>query len=188
MKMGMKRTISSDTPEVLCRVLDGLDLVDGVAASMQSNVAADLAREELVSFGREGLLDAARRYDAGRGAPFGAWAAIRVRGAMLDGIRMRGALTRHGRRREALVGDAPAMDSVSPEDRLATAQLHHAVRASVARLPTRERRMHERMYFDEESMPLVSQELGISISWASRLHARAVAALWRDLRRRKLVA
>jgi RNA polymerase sigma factor FliA len=43
--------------------------------------------DELVGLGSEGLVQAARSYDPGRGVPFAAWARLRVRGAMLDGLR-----------------------------------------------------------------------------------------------------
>jgi RNA polymerase sigma factor FliA len=41
--------------------------------------------DDLKGFGREGLLDAARRYRPSQG-PFGAWARQRIRGAILDGL------------------------------------------------------------------------------------------------------
>ena len=43
--------------------------------------------DDLRSFGREGLLDASRKFDSGRGVPFRAYANFRVRGAIIDGIR-----------------------------------------------------------------------------------------------------
>jgi RNA polymerase sigma factor for flagellar operon FliA len=46
--------------------------------------------DELVGLGAQGLVDAARRFDAGRGVPFAAYARPRVQGAMLDGLRALG--------------------------------------------------------------------------------------------------
>jgi len=43
--------------------------------------------DELYGWGAEGLVEAARSYDPGRGVPFAAYARARVRGAMLDGMR-----------------------------------------------------------------------------------------------------
>jgi RNA polymerase sigma factor for flagellar operon FliA len=43
--------------------------------------------EELVGWGSEGLVEAARSFDPARGVPFAAYARARVRGAMLDGMR-----------------------------------------------------------------------------------------------------
>ena len=52
-----------------------------------------------MSFGREGLLDAARRYDPERGVPFRAYANFRVRGAIIDGVRVVGRLPRRAHER-----------------------------------------------------------------------------------------
>lgn len=140
----------------------------------------------MVSFGREGLLDAARRYDATRGASFQSWATLRVRGAIVDGLRAHGSFTRLGNWRVVMHDPSDVSPAETPEDHLANAEIHEALRASVARLSSRERRMVERMYFDDESMPRVSAELGVSVSWASRIHARAVAKLGGELRRRRV--
>ena len=43
--------------------------------------------DELVALGSEGLVEAARSFDPTRGVPFGAYARVRVQGAMLDGLR-----------------------------------------------------------------------------------------------------
>jgi len=53
--------------------------------------------DDLRGFGREGLLDAARSFDDGRGVPFGHWAALRIQNAMLDGVRRWGNLPRRVR-------------------------------------------------------------------------------------------
>jgi RNA polymerase sigma factor for flagellar operon FliA len=50
--------------------------------------------DDLISFGREGLLDAARRYDECRGVDFRVYAQFRVRGAVYDGVRRTSALPR----------------------------------------------------------------------------------------------
>lgn len=161
-------------------------LVDSVARSVRTRAPANIRHDDIVSFGREGLLDAARRYDTSRGVSFQAWAALRVRGAIIDGLRAHGVLTRGGNSRVVAHDPSDVSPSETPEDRVANAEIHQAVRASVARLSSRERRMVERMYFDDESMPRVSAELGVSVSWASRIHARAVAKLGCELRRRRV--
>ena len=55
-------------------------------------------REDLVAWGVLGLVQAARRYRDDTGAPFGAYAARRVRGQVLDALRERDPLTRTARR------------------------------------------------------------------------------------------
>jgi RNA polymerase sigma factor for flagellar operon FliA len=44
-------------------------------------------RADLVSYGLLGLLDAIEKFDPHRGVPFEAYAAVRIRGAVLDGLR-----------------------------------------------------------------------------------------------------
>ena len=51
------------------------------------------------------------------------------------------------------------------------------VRTAVAELPEQERTLVERHYFGGERFDKVAAELGLSKSWASRLHTRAVARL-----------
>lgn len=55
----------------------------GLAARLPSHVD----RDELMSAGYDGLLFAARHFDASRGIPFPAYAIRRIKGAMLDSLR-----------------------------------------------------------------------------------------------------
>jgi RNA polymerase sigma factor for flagellar operon FliA len=71
-----------------------LPLVDGVAAQLRREVGGLLEFDEMVSFGQEGLLTAARRYDPDRGVPFRKYAYHRIRGAILDGMRLHAPLSR----------------------------------------------------------------------------------------------
>jgi RNA polymerase sigma factor FliA len=65
----------------------------------------------------------------------------------------------------------------SPEERASHAELSRAVRQAVSALPDRERDLIARHYFDGERFDLIAQDLGISKSWASRLHAQAIERL-----------
>lgn len=76
-----------DSAEVLARFNERLELVDLIARKMARSVGARVDQDELVAAGREGLLDAARRFEPTRGVPFGAYATYRIRGAMSDWIR-----------------------------------------------------------------------------------------------------
>ena len=49
--------------------------------------AGTVTLDDLRSFGREGLLQAARTFDPTRGVPFRRWANLRIKGAMIDGVR-----------------------------------------------------------------------------------------------------
>jgi RNA polymerase sigma factor for flagellar operon FliA len=56
-------------------------------------------------------------------------------------------------------------------------RLSHRVRQAVAALPDKERRLMELYYFADKNLEEAGAELGLSKSWACRLHARAVDLL-----------
>jgi RNA polymerase sigma factor for flagellar operon FliA len=72
----------------------------------------------------------------------------------------------------------------SPEEELAGAQLRAAVRAAMNERPEAERRLLERYYFEDATLEEAAD--GLSRSWASRLHARALVGLAKTLQRAKL--
>jgi RNA polymerase sigma factor for flagellar operon FliA len=56
-------------------------------------------------------------------------------------------------------------------------RMSHRVRQAVAALPDKERRLMELYYFADKNLEEAGAELGLSKSWACRLHARAVDLL-----------
>ncbi len=76
------------------------------------------------------------------------------------------------------VGDEPA----SPEEVTARAEVAESVRGALSELPERERALVERHYYGGEAFEAIAEDLGISKSWASRLHDRAIATLGKALR------
>ncbi len=68
-------------------VLEHLPIVGYVARQIRERLPQHIELDELVSSGTLGLLDAARKYDAGKGAQFRSYAQFRVRGAILDSLR-----------------------------------------------------------------------------------------------------
>lgn len=85
---------------------------------------------------------------------------------------------------------ADAEDAIDPtesaEERLAAHELGTFVREAVERQPEAERHLLRRHYFDGVTFDEAAKELGLSKSWASRLHARAVEGIERELRRRRV--
>ncbi len=79
------------------------------------------------------------------------------------------------------LGSVPAPDEEQPEERLATEQLRAQIRRAVLKLPDRQRLLVERHYFGDERFEVIADELGISKSWASRLHAQAMRTLFEEL-------
>jgi RNA polymerase sigma factor for flagellar operon FliA len=194
--------------------------------------------EELRSYGQEGLLLAARRFDPSQEVPFRAYATYRVRGAMIDGIRKSAQLPRRvheklrminaadsysesatpdataeaaagGTRADAqrrlddhlarmatamaagmvartAIGEDGELTGVSnersPEEALEHEQLRALLKAQVDELPEQEAELVRRHYFEGERFDHVAAELGLSKSWASRLHTRAIGRLTKRLR------
>ncbi len=78
---------AADSPQVLERFHAALDLVERIASQVSRALGFKVERDDLLAYGREGLLEAARRFDDARGIPFRGYANYRVRGAMFDGVR-----------------------------------------------------------------------------------------------------
>jgi RNA polymerase sigma factor for flagellar operon FliA len=70
---------------------------------------------------------------------------------------------------------------VTPEDLVGNAELLARVRTIVSRLPDAERTLIERHYFGDETLDQAAASLGLSKSWGSRLHARAIETIAREL-------
>lgn len=64
-----------------------LPLVEHLVLRVSANFPRHVDRSELIAAGSLGLVEAALRYDADRGVPFGRYAARRIRGAVLDAVR-----------------------------------------------------------------------------------------------------
>ena len=226
--------VSSEAPDVLARFHAELDLVDIIARQLGRRVSRMVSLDDLRSFGREGLLQAARSFDASRGVPFRRWANVRIRGAMIDGLRQWGSLPRRlyrelrafeaadrvleaydeedaaspattpeaadARLTSYLAGLATAIAvgtmvaapresidaegrDVTPEDLLGEAELLARVKEIVRDLPVQERTLVERHYFGGDTLDDAAASLGLSKSWGSRLHARAIEAIARELRK-----
>jgi len=77
----------------------------------------------------------------------------------------------------AAVGQDANATPDSAEERLVAVGQAARVRAAVAKLPERERALVEGFYFGERRFDEVAAELGISKSWASRLHGKALSLL-----------
>ena len=86
----MTNTTSRTTPadqalETLVR--EHLPLVGHLVREMLSRVPAHVNRDDLTSAGLAALAAAAKTYDPTRGTPFGSFATVRIRGALLDELR-----------------------------------------------------------------------------------------------------
>src|SRR5207247_1953945 len=80
------------------RIIAHLACARAVAARSLDPRCRGADREDLIAWGVVGLVQAAQRYRGDLGASFGAYAARRVRGQVLDALRDRDPLTRSARR------------------------------------------------------------------------------------------
>lgn len=62
-------------------------LVKYIANRLAMNLSSVVELDELISYGIEGLIDAVEKYDHKRKIKFETYAMVRVRGAMIDGLR-----------------------------------------------------------------------------------------------------
>ncbi|WP_210395722.1 RNA polymerase sigma factor FliA [Motiliproteus sediminis] len=62
-------------------------LVKRIAHHLLARLPSSVVLEDLIQSGMVGLLEAARKYDASKGASFETYAGIRIRGAIIDEVR-----------------------------------------------------------------------------------------------------
>ena len=179
------------------RIIAHLGFARAVAARSLDPRCRGADREDLIAWGVVGLVQAAQRYRGDLGASFGAYAARRVRGQVLDALRDRDPLTRTARRafREAqrIAEDLPPPYVEISLDRLAElgdggiAAPADAVRAAdprwtlVARelrnLSKLERRVIVLSYGRGLTLREIGQQIGLSESGVCRVRARALRRL-----------
>jgi RNA polymerase sigma factor for flagellar operon FliA len=171
-----------------------LRVVHDLAWKIMRRSLASLSHDELVSAGLVGLVQAAQSYDGSRGTTFTTWAYRRVEGAMLDELRAsgehtRGEVARHKaglptKRRVPMSELRGLADERSEpvDEALARVRDGALLRAAVAQLKPRSRKIIEAYYFEGRALDEAAG--GLTKSWASRLLDQAEA----ELRKRMGVA
>src|SRR5476649_164737 len=64
-----------------------LHLVAPIAERLVARLPSSIARDDLISAGMVGLIDAVDRYDADKGCSLKTYSGLRIRGAMVDELR-----------------------------------------------------------------------------------------------------
>lgn len=222
-------------PAAQDRVAKTLPFVEALARRMAASMPHSIDMGDLVQDGVLGLIDAAQRFDEGRGIKFETFAERRVRGAIIDALRReawpRGVrrvrreleAAREELRRElgcepsvadlaAKVGSdekrlnrtivrintiestsphsqAESVDDVnlpavlvpsepeSPDAAFQRSETRERVRAAIASLPWRERKVVNLYYYGDATMKDIGSALGVNESRVSQLHARAIQRL-----------
>jgi RNA polymerase sigma factor for flagellar operon FliA len=81
----------------------------------------------------------------------------------------------------ASVGQDESEPVPLPDEQVARSQLGAVVRDGLALLPDKERTLLEAVYFDGATIEEAGGRLGLSKSWASRLHAKALERMRKQL-------
>jgi RNA polymerase sigma factor FliA len=228
----MRQPLEPDQRE---RIAAGLPFVESLARRVAASMPHSIELGDLVQDGMLGLIDAACRFDEGRGIKFETFAERRVRGAMIDALR-RDAWPRGVRRqrrqleaaREQLrreLGAEPSLadlakrmgsdearlgrtivrittiestsplsagenvdgstlpaalvpsEPTAPDRAFEQKEVRDRIRAAIASLPPRERRVVALYYYAEATMKQIGAEIGVNESRVSQLHARAIQRL-----------
>jgi RNA polymerase sigma factor for flagellar operon FliA len=169
------------------------DLAVGIARCMRIPSTSLADRDDAASAALIGLIGAVDRFDPRRGVPFEAYAALRIRGAIVDELRRVDERGRADRRPEgaelavslddlmekgAHVG--PAVDDGFTE-RYEQEDLKTRVQDALGRLPARQREVIARYYGDELTLRETGAKMGVSEARACQLHGRAIQNLQREL-------
>jgi RNA polymerase sigma factor for flagellar operon FliA len=123
---GAAKRPARERPFSEAEVRSYLPLVRQVVQRMLPRKPAEVAAEDLVSWGVVGLLDAMRKYDCKREAAFPTYAQYRIRGSILDYLRRCDWLPRSARQKshdledatlrlERKLGRTPGMDEIAAE-------------------------------------------------------------------------
>jgi len=192
--------MSSRSEDIDDRILAHLGFARAVASRTLDPRCRGADREDLIAAGVVGLVQAAQRYRGEVGASFGAYAARRVRGQVLDALRERDPLTRSARRayREAqrVAEDLPPPYVEVSLDRLAElgdggiAQPDadgaadtrrdprwHGVARELRSLSKMERRVLVLSYGRGLTLREIGLQIGLSESGVCRVRARALRRL-----------
>jgi RNA polymerase sigma factor for flagellar operon FliA len=87
-------------------ILENVSLVKYVAERIKDTLPPEVDKEDLVSYGIFGLIDAIEKFDFSRGLKFETYAIPRIRGAILDGLRATDTVPRSLRQKAKQLGKA----------------------------------------------------------------------------------
>lgn len=131
----MQNTDNNISPNEL--VESHMELVGHVVNQVSVRYPRHVDRQELWAAGAIGLVDASRRFDASTGVPFARYAAIRIRGAVIDSTRSRDWATRSLRRRARELNEASQHIEQEKGRSATTVELADALEITVDEVNTR---------------------------------------------------
>lgn len=176
-------------PDSRCALIERYaELATRIARNVRAP-AGVLGPDDLESAGLLGLIDAVDRFQPDRGVPFEAYAALRIRGAILDELRRADERGRgHGDLSPSVSldrllarGYAAFVAPDEIEGRYDDEDLLMRVEAALKCLPPRQRELLARYYGEELTLREAGVRMGISEARACQLHGRAIHNLRREL-------
>lgn len=196
-KPSSKQRACNKQKQHAAEVAEYMPLVHKIANQVHRRVNGQVDREDLVSWGTTGLLEAMSRFEPGREARLATFAYYRIRGAMLDGIGKVAPLSRKCYRNARAAGDKHAIyredceaeeildprAAISPADFAERQQLQGILERAIGNLPEDQQHLVRQHYFGGETLMQAGKTLGISKSWACRSHAKALKNLRIEMQR-----
>jgi len=192
---------------------DHMAMAHIAARAVFRSIRGAIELDDLIAFATVGLLQAAARYDETKGATFASFAYQRVRGAIFDGLREIAPLPSAAYRTDRASASSsenpnarprlfvtsldayidagyqvPDPTSPSAEQNAQHSELCGLLRSAIAGLSERERALILAHYFHGKPLKSAGSDLGISKSWASRLHAQAICSLRTSMAPARLAA
>ncbi len=209
-------------------------LVLHLAKKVSNSLPFPTDLEDLIAYGQLGLVEASERFDASRGNTFSTFAFYRVKGAIYDGLREMGAISRSRTFRFAahanemlttevddtssetgaptvddevksiekiidnlipiyfLSLDAEGAKEVEDESAFKSAdyerqEILDLIREVLEEIEPEESEMLQKIYYKHVSMTDLAKQMGVTKSWVSRLHARAIKHLQTALAKRGIL-
>lgn len=201
--------------------------VRNIVGKIIKNLSRDIDFDDLIGYGELGLIEAADRFDPKFNVNFMTFAYYRIRGAVYDGLRSMGWISRshyaklryeeranaylssvHDRNATSApsslqdeitqIGDVisnlasifiTSLDAnehlqienedpgSNPHNQIELEQARRVIQEALLKLPEQERTLLQYYYYQDMTLQEAGEALGLSKSWASRLHARAVERL-----------
>lgn len=192
------------------------DYVVKIAQQIKRNLHPNIETQDLVSYGMTGLIEAANRFNPKLGVNFTTYSYYRIKGAIYDGLRCMGSLSRteykrqtHEEKEWLCVHETQKLNtsddftkkaqqtasiylvsleqqeniSIKDEnieradDLMAKLQLYEKMKKAIGYLSKKEQDIIKLYYFEELSLEEVGNKMGLSKSWTSRKHAKALEKL-----------
>ncbi len=163
-----------------------MPFVRWVAKGLRDKTRNKVDLDDLVSMGTLGLIQAIIRFDPDAGCTFGSFSILRIRGAMLDAIRVLDWVPNRARREatkndislaqiKAGLSGVEHIPSKSGDDPVVRCESKDLWATLVDSLPTRERAIFQYIYREGLTVRAIGVLLGITGSMVSRLHVVTLA-------------